>query len=1076
MQQVTTHNGLITFQQVELLGVVTSIKQRNNYNDPTEFRVNCPKLSKYFDVYYEKNIMLREQDIIYCYCQVAPDGTLVVIRPPFVQQPVDRNNILQCMIKALRVGFRDVAYLYRKVERLAEGEHNVVKFLSDMAQQWSETKNLEILYLFRHDDEDQIKKLLEWWHKERNLRRLYLFGLSKKEINASRMTAQELYDRCIENPYTIPSIGIDKCDSIFESQNKKLDNDERERGAIVRIIWKNLHESAWTGTPSRFLVKQFPNIGKHMDILKTKYGVEADFCTAYLKFPHKVETFVSEYFVNMVKRDKITYDTPLDTPIFLDDGTKIIRYSATVTREMSEDQMKAIQGALDHTVCIIKGGPGVGKCLDPNEKILMFSGDIKVIKDIKCGELIMGPDSKPRKVLSTCSGVDNMFEIKPELGKSFVCNAPHVLTLKGILPYIVQSDGGYTVFYSERGIVINKEFTRKEYAEEYKKNLNEDIFDIPLDEYLELDENIKNNCYLFHCSVDFPHCNVNLDPYQVGAAAIKLGHKIPRNYKINSKEIRQKVLEGILDHIKSEQIVVDSGLIDDVEYILQSLGYLVDRKGFELKISIDNCKRFEVIPLGKGNYCGFELDGDGRFLLGDFVVTHNTSCLAQIVHNLELRGVTYAVCSFTGKAVSRIKEVTKKRNPATMHKLISNTRKNFLDKRSTKFELEIPLMDYEYVIIDEVSMVTTELFYDFITAYPNIQHLVLIGDVNQLPPIGWGNLYYQLLKSETIPTYCLTTNYRVYIAEGERDGIVFNCNAMVAHDPEFPFEFIETSNFSIIEGPIERVYEIVKSCHSCGIKQDQLVILSPYNRWLDLLNKEFQAIFDVGARHKVDNRGIKWMIGDKVMLTENNQEIGVSNGETGTIKDLTDEAVLVDFGDAGCHEFLFEPTYEARLNYDNGTTNRYYKRGLPIDEVLDGDEGDIDSERTVKKLVHAYAMTIDKSQGSEWDFVILFIPEFNTGSFINKNRILTGISRGKRCCWCVVADSYLFNVSGVKPPPFRCDNLSKRLEKSLPKLKPFTIIKPFVPPNDMLDDLPILPKEYEIEDGYGFDYDSDDDE
>lgn len=1067
-QNSLTPNGLRPYSTVEIYGVVVHIESRKSYTDPTEFRVRCKKIEKSFNVSYKSYCAIRKDDYIYCACQVCPDGSLVALRLPFVQPPVDRHAILQCMMRSLKIGFGPVSALYRKLEKLAEGESKIIEFLSETAQQWNDTRNLELLYMFPNTDEDQIKKLLQWWHRERNLRRLYLFGLTKKEINACRMTTQEIYDRCISNPYSIPAIPIDKCDNIVEMQNKKISDDERERGAIVRVVWRNLHESGWTGTPSRFVAKQFPNVGSHIDILKEQYGVAAELFTVYLKFPHKVETFVAEYFETMVKRDKITYDTPLDTSISQPDGSEYTRISACTKREMSEDQMKAIQGALDHSVSIIKGGPGTGKCLDPNQKILMYDGSIKRNKDIKVGELLMGPDSKPRRVLSTCTGQDNMFMIVPDRGRSFTCNTPHILTLIGMSPYLVDT----SVIYSKKGVSHLKAFLSKKDAIKFKESLIADIFDIPLNEYLELSDNIKENCYLFHVSVDFPYSDVSIDPYIVGCEAIENG--IPDNYKINSKEVRKRVLDGICDVLDTPIIVDNTKLADDIEFLAHSLGYLVDRCGDELRLNQDTTVKFKVIPKGKGEYCGFELDGDGRFLLDDFLVTHNTSCLAEIVYNLELRDLSYAVCSFTGKAVSRIKEVTKKRNPSTMHRLISNTRKNYLDKRSTKFELEVPLMDYDYVIIDEVSMVTTELFYDFIIAYPNIKHLILIGDVNQLPPISWGSLYYQLLKSETIPTYSLTTNYRVYVANGERDGIVMNCNAMVSHDPDYPFEFVPTDNFSIIEGPVERVYDILKSCFTNRIKPRQIVVLCPYNKWLDPINQEFQKIFDEGRRYRVDSRGIKWMIEDIVMLIENDQEIGVYNGESGTVKDITDKALLVDFGDAGCHEFLFEPTYEERLNYDQGTSNTYYRRGLPVDEVLDGDEGDVERERTVKKLVHSYAMTIDKSQGSEWDFVILFIPEFNTGGFVNKNRIMTGISRAKRCCWNVVADVNLFNLAATKPPPFRCDNLGQRLNKLLPNIKPYTIRKPVYQSTEMLGDLPIMPEEYNMPDGYGFEYDMDD--
>ena len=802
---------LAAYQTAEVAGVVTTINFGQRRGDPATFRIHCPNIGKNFDAVCDLFCPIRQGDTIYALCMVGPDGRLHVSKPPFVQPAMDRDSMVQCFMRALKQGYGPSMKIYSTIARISGGDESVIPFLTGIAQSWNDTHNADILFMFNGIDSDDVKKLLSWWHRERNLRRLYLFGLTKKEINACRMTCDEIYQRCMINPYTIPGIPIEKCDGILDRLNKRPVNEDRIRGAIIRVLWKNLHESGWTGTPTRFLSRQFPGIREHVEALRQNYDMVAEMETAYLKFPHKVETFIADYMINKRTHDPIDYDTPLDQKITTTDGTIVERLSAHYTMELSDDQRRAIQGALDHSLCIITGGAGTGK----------------------------------------------------------------------------------------------------------------------------------------------------------------------------------------------------------------------------------------------------------------------TTCLGQIIHNLELRGITYAVCSFTGKAVARIREVTKKRNPATMHRLISNTRKNQLDKRSTQFEKDIPLMEYEHIIIDEASMVTTELLYDFLQAYPNVKRVTLIGDSNQLPPIGWGSMFSQALKSETIPTYRLTTNYRVYTADGERDGIILNANAIVTHDPQYPFEFVQTTNFSVIEGPIERVYDIIRGCFGGGVRAEQLVVITPYNRSLDILNRTFQDIYNVGARHLIDSRGIKWMIGDRVMLTENDQEIGVYNGESGTIRDITDKAILVDFGPQGCHEFLLEPSHEGRINYNQGTTLPYRRRGQWMDDAVDGDEGDDDHERTVKRLIHSFAITGDKSQGSEWDFVIVYIPEFNTGSFLNKNRIYTMITRSKRCVWCVVTDTDAFNIAAVKPPPFRCENLARRLSVRLPNLKPFTIQRP-TNAQEMLNDLPIIPEENIPQDAYDTGFDCDD--
>lgn len=1083
----------------EVAGIIKSITFPTKKDEPTKFRIYCPNMKQSFDGICELYCPLRIDDTIYALCLVDNQSKLKIIKPPFVQPAIDKNSVIQCFIRVFKTGFGPCNKLYNNIVDIAGDEESVIPFLSGIAQSWYDTRNSEILTMFHGLEPEEVTKLLQWWYRERNLRRLYLFGLNKKEINSCRMTCDDIYIKCMNNPYTVPSISLDKCDSILDRLNKPINHEERIRGSIVRILWKNVNESAWTGTPSRLLLKQFPDIKSHISILRDNYDIVTEMQTVYLKFQHKVETELCDIICKIASTDKIKYDTPVDQLVTLDDGSKIERFGAHFTRTLSEDQMKAVQGALDHKISIVTGGAGTGKCLAPGTKILMYNGSIINVEDVKTGDMIMGPDSSARIVLSTCSGNDQMFKIIPEKGQSFICNLPHILTLSGIKPYIdiftINNKISYKVSYTIKGKLYDKYFDNAENSNNFISKLEPDIFDISLEDYLSKQNEL--NCYLFHQDIQFPfnkidyidfgferneisayNIGINIGEYCKEGFLLKDSSTFENNLiqecKINSKEIRLEFLAGLSDsslRIKDHNIVTkelrfvhnnDTKLIELLEFIGYSLGFMVVKDGDNILIygninkipmknlfneEFENIERanyhkFNVLKLDNNKYHGFTLSGDGRFLLGDFKVTHNTTCLAEIIHNLELRSVSYAVCSFTGKAVARIREVTKRKNPCTIHRLIMNARSNPFERRKNQFEKDTTINLCQHILIDEASMVTEELFYDLMKTYPNVEKITFIGDVNQLQPIGWGSLFKELLKSETIPTYKLTTNYRVYTVDGERDGIILNANAIISHDIDYPFEFTFTSNFSIIEGPIERVYDIIQGCFSSAIKSNQLVVVAPFNKDLELINRKFQEYYTIGARSVTDSRGFKWMIGDRVMLTENDNEIGVFNGETGVIRDITITSILVDFGSSGCHEFLLEPSTNKRDYYPIGSSSSRYYRGNNTDEIFDGDEGERDEERTVKRLIHGYALTVDKSQGSEWDFVILFISEFNMGNFINKNRIYTALTRAKRCVWCVVTDLDAFNICAVKRPPFRCENLSKRLSNNLPHLPPFKITPP----------------------------------
>jgi exodeoxyribonuclease V alpha subunit len=767
---------------VVVTGVIKKIQKKVSPKDPTELILYCPKMDQSFNAVIPSKLFcpLRENDTIYAKC-IFTDNVLHVVDQPFAQPAIDKDYIIQCFIRAAKIAFLPAKKLYETMSINAGSNDEVITYLSQLAQNWNDDRNMDILYMFDHVESETFKKLLTWWYRERNLRRLWLFGLTNKEINACRLTCDEIYQQCLTNPFTLPAISLEKCQAIHQILSKTVDINDNTRGSIIRVIWKNLHERGWTCVPNKFIFRQFPEISMHLETLKNEYNLINDVDAFYLRYPYKVECWIAKYFIAKRLEDKITYDTPLDD---------INRFGAHYTRELSEDQMRAVNGALDHIVSIITGAGGCGK----------------------------------------------------------------------------------------------------------------------------------------------------------------------------------------------------------------------------------------------------------------------TVVLSQITHNLELRNIPYAVCSFTGKAVARIREVTKSQKPSTIHRLIHNAKTDPFKKKKTQFEKDIPLAEYEHVIFDESSMITTELLYDFLLKYPGIKKLTFLGDCNQLQPIGWGSFFQQMLKSETIPTYRLTTNFRSITKTGVKDGIILNANEIMTHNNLEPFEFTETDNFYVKEGPIEMVYDIIKGCFNSGIKSKDLVVICPYNRYIDQINRRFQSIYDLGGRRVTDSRGYTWIVGDRVMLTENDADIGVFNGETGYIKDLTDKAVLVDFGLAGCHEFLIEPTAQ------NKTYNRYgqavgygYQDGIA--ESVAEDEDVIDSERTVKKLTLSFCITVDKSQGSEYAYVVGYIPEFNTGSFINKNRIYTLFSRAQTLFWFVVDSIADLNVAAIKPSPIRFDNLYKRLSEALPNLKPFKIATKLVGDNEMEGDM-----------------------
>jgi hypothetical protein len=422
--------------------------------------------------------------------------------------------------------------------------------------------------------------------------------------------------------------------------------------------------------------------------------------------------------------------------------------------------------------------------------------------------------------------------------------------------------------------------------------------------------------------------------------------------------------------------------------------------------------------------------------------TGKTTIIKEIIHNLEIRGIKYKVVSFTGKAVARLKEVLNTKAPSTMHRCIANV-KSGKDKKMVKYATD---SGFDHLIIDEVSMVTTELFYEFRKIFSFDYKITLVGDMNQLTPISWGSLFDQLVKSQCIPTYSLKQVHRT--KSGAENGILINANAIITYyddDDAPPFDFVITKNFNMIPGDEKIIDLLVSGLKNVGIIQSQIVIICPYNTKINDLNRICQRIFNGENRHVQDAWGTIWKFKDRVMLTQNNEKINIMNREEGMIIDLTDSEIKVAFADGTSHVFktsIPEPpplpvqSSNKRLNVLSEATQDMHRmltnanvdvKKIPKKEKFKKKHEPI---LTSNMLRHAYAITVDCAQGTEWEYVIYYLPEGSKQtSFLNRNRIYTAITRAKIAIWCV-GDLLVMNTSATKHPPYRHDNLHKRIISS----------------------------------------------
>ena len=401
-----------------------------------------------------------------------------------------------------------------------------------------------------------------------------------------------------------------------------------------------------------------------------------------------------------------------------------------------------------------------------------------------------------------------------------------------------------------------------------------------------------------------------------------------------------------------------------------------------------------------------------------------TSCCKEIYNNFELRGIKMVACAFTGKAVSRLNKSLGKRIAKTM---------DFMIARSSSID------PFDVVLIDECSMVTTELIYRFKKAFNFNFSIILVGDCNQLPPISWGFFMKQIIISERVPIYTLTKNQRIIkhtmTSDEEIDlekksknkdpasvefdrTILLNCEELI--DPnrnlDEPMVFEEGNGFFTLNGDLNTIESILRQLSTYYPLQD-ITCISPYNINVKPINEMFQKIFLGSVKTVVDRKGRTWKVGDRVMMLQNNYVIDIMNGEEGLIVSLTDKGVKVKFDDGVEHEFLY-----VSANSDNYEDNdSIEKNNWVADELI------------CDMIQQSFCITVHKSQGSEYRIVLIYIPENRNkkgklSSFLNINLLYTAITRTKQAVWIISPEGVLGDISMNKLAT-RVDNLAGRLIK-----------------------------------------------
>ncbi|MBZ0282571.1 MAG: ATP-dependent RecD-like DNA helicase [Anaerolineae bacterium] len=337
--------------------------------------------------------------------------------------------------------------------------------------------------------------------------------------------------------------------------------------------------------------------------------------------------------------------------------------------------------------------------------------------------------------------------------------------------------------------------------------------------------------------------------------------------------------------------------------------------------------------------------------------TGKTTTLQMVINALLAEGRTFRLASPTGRAAKRLSEATGQ-DAMTIHRMLG-----FMPQGGFDYDEDDPL-DGDMFIIDESSMLDLVLFYNLLKAIKPESHLMLVGDVDQLPSVGAGNVLRDVIDSGIAHVTRLVTIFR----QSEDSLIVLNAHRV--NHGDMPHINNKSLDFFFFreedpEAAAELVVDIVRNRMPSRFGIDPLndiqVIVPMYRGpiGVDALNVSLQAALNGSGRYRPEKKvmGRLFRAGDKVLQTKNNYDKEVFNGDIGRIEHIDED------------DNRLEVSFDGRIvEYDT---------------------------QEAEQLIHGYAITVHRSQGGEYPFVVMPLMSQHY-MMLQRNLLYTAITRAKR--------------------------------------------------------------------------------
>ena len=445
----------------------------------------------------------------------------------------------------------------------------------------------------------------------------------------------------------------------------------------------------------------------------------------------------------------------------------------------------------------------------------------------------------------------------------------------------------------------------------------------------------------------------------------------------------------------------------DVAYLLRSL---VEAERKPLTGNIDSCIAFSEQETGRQlsetqKNAVRNSVGSGVSVITGGPGTGKTTIVSALLSIFDESGLEVLLAAPTGRAAKRITEQTG-RSASTIHRMLEYQRDD-ASGRMLFGRTEENQLDCDVIILDEASMIDLMLMHALVKAVPQGARLILVGDCDQLPPVGAGNVLNDLIESGFVNVSRLTEIYR----QAEESRIVSNAHrinrgeSLVMNGKDSDFFFLTAYNERDIQKTIvDLVTKRLPAYYKDIDPLNDIQVITPVHKGdagTIELNRVLQEAINPPAPEKVEKKayGLIFREGDKVMQIRNDYNLasrkagtedqyGVFNGDVGTIYSIDEEEGLVNV------------LYDDRLvEYDN----------VSLDE-----------------LRPAYAITVHKSQGSEFPIVVMPIAAFPP-MLASRNLLYTAVTRGKSVVVLVGIPMRLTGMIENDRPSMRWSGLRQRL-------------------------------------------------